>query len=45
MLGQMMLVSIARGEPRAIEGLKDHVTSTYEAWAVEAPQYLQTFEL
>jgi metallo-beta-lactamase family protein len=36
---------LVHGEPKAIEGMKDHITSTYRAWQVEAPTYLQTFEL
>jgi metallo-beta-lactamase family protein len=36
---------LVHGEVRAIEGMRDHITSTYKAWKVEVPTYLQTFEL
>jgi len=36
---------LVHGEAKAIEGMRDHITSTYKAWKVEVPGYLQTFEL
>ena len=36
---------LVHGESRAIDAMRDHVTTAYKAWDVEAPQYLQTFEL
>jgi len=36
---------LVHGEVKAIEGMRDHITSTYKAWKVEVPSYLQTFEL
>jgi metallo-beta-lactamase family protein len=36
---------LVHGEPKAIEAMKDHITSTHRGWQVEAPEYLQTFEL
>jgi metallo-beta-lactamase family protein len=36
---------LVHGESRAIEAMRDHITSTYKAWDVEGPQYSQTFEL
>lgn len=36
---------LVHGEARAIEGMRDHITSTYKVWKVEVPSYLQSFEL
>jgi len=36
---------LVHGEAKAIEGMRDHITSTYKAWKVEVPSYLQSFEL
>jgi len=36
---------LVHGEEKAIEGMRDHITSTYKAWKVEVPSYLQSFEL
>jgi metallo-beta-lactamase family protein len=36
---------LVHGEPRAIEGMKDHILSTHRAWQVETPEYGQVFEL
>jgi metallo-beta-lactamase family protein len=36
---------LVHGEPRALEAMKGHIVSTYKAWQVEIPKYLQTYEL
>jgi metallo-beta-lactamase family protein len=36
---------LVHGEPKAIEAMKDHITSAHHGWQVEAPEYLQSFEL
>ena len=36
---------LVHGEPKAIEAMKEHITSKYRAWQVEIPTYRQTFEL
>jgi metallo-beta-lactamase family protein len=36
---------LVHGEPNAIQGMKDHITSTFAAWNVETPSYLQVFEV
>ena len=36
---------LVHGESKAIEGMRDHITSTYRSWKVEVPSYLQSFEL
>ena len=36
---------LVHGEPKAIDGMKDHILSAYKSWQVEAPTYLETFDL
>jgi metallo-beta-lactamase family protein len=36
---------LVHGEPKAIEGMKEQITSAYSEWQVEMPTYRQTFEL
>jgi metallo-beta-lactamase family protein len=36
---------LVHGEPAAIEGMKNHIVSTYKAWDVEVPAYLQTYDI
>jgi metallo-beta-lactamase family protein len=36
---------LVHGEQKAMESMKDHITSAYKAWRVEMPAYRQTFEL
>jgi metallo-beta-lactamase family protein len=36
---------LVHGEPKAIEGMKDHIRSTYKGWQVETPEYLQSYEI
>jgi metallo-beta-lactamase family protein len=36
---------LVHGEPTAMEGMKDHILSTYKTWQVETPEYQQMFEL
>jgi metallo-beta-lactamase family protein len=36
---------LVHGEPNAIEGMKNHITSTYKSWQVEAPVYRQVVKL
>ena len=36
---------LVHGEPKAIQGMKDHILSTYNTWQVEAPEYKQSFDL
>jgi metallo-beta-lactamase family protein len=36
---------LVHGEPKAIDGMKDHILSTYKAWDVVIPTYRQTYEL
>ncbi len=36
---------LVHGEPKAIEGMKDHIVSTYKAWQVEIPTYRQTYDV
>jgi len=36
---------LVHGEPRAIQGMKEQIMSTYKTWAVEVPEYKQSFEL
>jgi metallo-beta-lactamase family protein len=36
---------LVHGEPKAIEGMKDHILSTYKAWQVDIPAYRQSYEI
>jgi metallo-beta-lactamase family protein len=36
---------LVHGEPKAMDGMKEHINSTYKTWQVEIPTYLQMFEL
>jgi metallo-beta-lactamase family protein len=36
---------LVHGEPKAVEGMKDHIGSMYKTWRVEIPSYQQKFEL
>ena len=36
---------LVHGEPKAIEGMKEHISSTFKGWDIEAPTYRQTFDL
>jgi metallo-beta-lactamase family protein len=36
---------LVHGEPKAIEGMKEHITTTFKGWNVEVPTYKQTVEL
>jgi metallo-beta-lactamase family protein len=36
---------LVHGEPRAIDAMKGHILDKYRAWHVEAPTYLQSYEL
>jgi metallo-beta-lactamase family protein len=36
---------LVHGEPKAIEGMRDHIRSAYKAWQVEVPEYLQSYEV
>jgi metallo-beta-lactamase family protein len=36
---------LVHGESNAINGMKDHINSTYTTWNVEIPTYKQSFEL
>ena len=36
---------LVHGEPSAIEGMKNHIESTFRTWQVEAPTYREAFEL
>ena len=36
---------LVHGESKAIDSMKDHITSTFKSWQVEIPTYQQMFEL
>jgi metallo-beta-lactamase family protein len=36
---------LVHGEPKAIQGMKERIAETFPAWQVEAPTYLQSFDL
>jgi metallo-beta-lactamase family protein len=36
---------LVHGEPRAIEGMKSHILEAFPNWNVEAPHYLDSFDL
>jgi metallo-beta-lactamase family protein len=36
---------LVHGETKAIDSMKDHITSTFKSWQVEIPTYQQMFEL
>jgi metallo-beta-lactamase family protein len=36
---------LVHGEPKAIEGMREHIAGTFKDWQVEAPAYQQMFEL
>ena len=36
---------LVHGESKAIDAMKDHITSTFKSWQVEIPTYQQAFEL
>jgi metallo-beta-lactamase family protein len=36
---------LVHGEPKAIDAMRDHITSTYKAWQVEIPAYREAYEI
>ena len=36
---------LVHGEPKAIDGMREHIAATFKDWQVEAPAYRQMFEL
>jgi metallo-beta-lactamase family protein len=36
---------LVHGEPKAIDGMKEHITAAFRDWSVEVPSYRQSFEL
>jgi metallo-beta-lactamase family protein len=36
---------LVHGEPKAIDGMKDHILSTHKTWQVEIPSYRQSYDI